>query len=149
MKVGHDLLVLPSTAGFVVDDGLILCIRHAANGQWTFPGGCVEPDESPHAAVVREVSEETGLETQVVQLLGVGGGPEYRVRYPSGDEVCYVSTLFECRVVGGRLQPDGREALEASFVPLERLKGLDLSPIARAHLRTAVAHPRFSAASEP
>ena len=144
-KVGHDLLVLPSAAGLVInDEGHVLCIRHAANRKWTFPGGCVEPDESPRDAVMREVLEETGLETRVVGLLGAGGGPDYRIVYPNGDEVCYVSNLFECRIAGGHLRPDGVEVIEAAFFPIGRLTSLDLSRIARAHLRTVAEHPRFA-----
>lgn len=40
-------------------------------GAWTLPGGRIEPGETPAAAVVREVGEETGLACRVVCALGV------------------------------------------------------------------------------
>lgn len=38
----------------------------ALAGRWEFPGGKVEPGESPQAASVRECREETGLDVEVV-----------------------------------------------------------------------------------
>ncbi len=42
-------------------------------GSWSVPGGRVEPGETLHEAVVREVMEETGLEVVVERFLGYGG----------------------------------------------------------------------------
>lgn len=39
----------------------VLLVRHPRYGLWLPPGGCVESDETPWEAVVREVREETGL----------------------------------------------------------------------------------------
>ena len=44
--------------------------REPARGSWSIPGGKVEPGESPHAAVVREVWEETGLDVEPLALVG-------------------------------------------------------------------------------
>ena len=44
--------------------------RGPAAGEWSVPGGRVEPGETLHAAVVREVLEETGLEVVVDHFLG-------------------------------------------------------------------------------
>ena len=41
-------------------------------GKWEFPGGKVEPDESPTSALAREIAEELGLEIRVGQLLANG-----------------------------------------------------------------------------
>jgi 8-oxo-dGTP diphosphatase len=41
-------------------------------GKWEFPGGKVEPGESPTAALTREIAEELGLEIRVGQLFGSG-----------------------------------------------------------------------------
>lgn len=38
-------------------------------GGWEFPGGKIEENESPEAALVREIKEELDTEVQVVELL--------------------------------------------------------------------------------
>jgi len=63
-------------AGAVVVDRLerVLLVRRArppAAGEWTLPGGRVEKGESPHAAAVRELREETAIDGRVVAPLGV------------------------------------------------------------------------------
>ncbi len=54
--------------------GSILLVQEAKashRGQWNLPGGHVENGESPLAAVVRELREETHLVCDVVGLLGI------------------------------------------------------------------------------
>ncbi len=41
-------------------------------GKWEFPGGKVEPGESPADALAREIFEELGLVIDVGELLGTG-----------------------------------------------------------------------------
>lgn len=37
----------------------VAIVRHAASGDWTFFSGTCEPNENPHACVMREIEEET------------------------------------------------------------------------------------------
>ena len=61
-----------SVAGAVVNgDGRLLAIQRRDNGHWEPPGGLVEPGESLHETLVREVREETGLQVEPGQLSGV------------------------------------------------------------------------------
>ncbi len=57
------------TASMVVidpDTHYVLMVHHNATGKWVFPGGHVDPDETPGEAAVREVLEETGVRARIV-----------------------------------------------------------------------------------
>lgn len=57
----------------IVRDGQVLAARRTfpaqAAGRWEFPGGKVEPGESPEQALVREVAEELGCVVAVRRWL--------------------------------------------------------------------------------
>jgi 8-oxo-dGTP diphosphatase len=58
----------------ILRDGRVLAARRTrpatAAGRWEFPGGKVEPGESPEQALVREVAEELGATVAVTGWLG-------------------------------------------------------------------------------
>lgn len=92
-------------------------------GGWTIPGGFVEFDETADKAVVREVEEETGLQTRNLGLVG------YRNRANPGDNSSYVVFLLE--VVGGELhtEPDP-EIAQVGFFSLDEMKNMPrLAPL--------------------
>jgi 8-oxo-dGTP pyrophosphatase MutT (NUDIX family) len=84
--------------------GRLLLQQRSDGGQWGLPGGSVEIGESLRDAVVREVSEETGLTVVSGRLIGLYSSPALQiVRYPDGNAWHYVNACFECRVRGGIL----------------------------------------------
>ena len=115
-KVGHDLIVMPSVTVLLFDErNRVLLVRHSDRGVWVAPGGMVEPDEDPHETALREMREETGLDVDIVGILGVFGGPEFRVTYTNGDRVGYVMTVYEARLRTGEPTPDDEETLDIGF----------------------------------
>jgi 8-oxo-dGTP diphosphatase len=64
--------------GALVEEGRVLLGKRRSGqsleGFWEFPGGKVEPGESPEAALVREFREELGLDVRVSEFLGSGQG---------------------------------------------------------------------------
>lgn len=130
--VGQGMLVLPSVTALIRDDdGRILLQLHAETDEWGLPGGAVEPEEEPEAALAREVWEETGLEVAVGALIGAYGGPDATVRYRNGDVTSYVRIAYEARVTGGTLQPDGHESLDVRWTTAADRAELAIPPIVR------------------
>src|SRR5207253_10306783 len=104
-----------SVVGWSPEGGFVQ--RRCDNGVWGVPGGSVVPGESVTDALVREVREETGLEVAATRLVGVYSAPALGqvVTYPDGNVIHYVSSSFECRIVGGTLRPCGVESLELGW----------------------------------
>jgi 8-oxo-dGTP pyrophosphatase MutT (NUDIX family) len=113
---GTPLILRASSCAFVSDErGRVLLQRRSDNGYWNLPGGRIELGESASAACVREVKEETGLDVEVVRLIGVYSDPAITtITYPDGNVVQYIVNLFECRVNGGQLRHD-EESLELGW----------------------------------
>jgi ADP-ribose pyrophosphatase YjhB (NUDIX family) len=82
--------------------------------RWSLPGGKVGKRETPHAAVVREVLEETGLEVSVERCLLVDA---HRSRT--------TDFIFACTPVGGVLRPQPEEIAEVRWVPEASVAALD------------------------
>lgn len=126
-KVGHSLLLLPSTAVLPRDEtGRVLLVRLIDSGDWATIGGAVEVDESPRESAVRESLEEAGIHVELGEILGAFGGPDYRVTYTNGDETAYVVTAFDARPSGGTPRADGDETSEVAWfriaeLPIDRM----------------------------
>ncbi|MHB1614663.1 MAG: NUDIX hydrolase [Actinomycetes bacterium] len=113
-----------AAVGAVVHDrqGRLLLVRRGhppAEGQWSLPGGKVEPGETGPQAVVREIAEETGLDVVVGAHLG-------DVRRPGEAGVVYAISDYAARVVAGRLSA-ADDAAAARFVTLDELADLRLT----------------------
>jgi len=115
--VGHELIMLSGVSACIFDEaGRVLLAHHVDTRTWAFPGGAVEPDEDPAEALAREVREELGIMVAVQGLIGVYGGPEFRVAYPNRDLVSYVAIVYACTAAGSPVTLDTREVDEIRFV---------------------------------
>ena len=142
-KIGNDLLLIPSVAVLPLDDERrVLLVRHIHSGQWATIGGAIEPDESPEDAARREAQEEAALEVELTSLVAVLGGPDYRMRYPNGDECSYVATVYAARVVAGTATPDHDETNEVGWFSFDELAQLDIGGLNRALLSEATTRLR-------
>jgi 8-oxo-dGTP pyrophosphatase MutT (NUDIX family) len=116
------LAVRASVAAVIFDRrGRILLQQRSDGGQWGLPGGGVEIGESVAEAVIREVHEETGLRVKPRRIVGVYSNPALQVvRYPDGNVWHYITTCFECTVLGGTLTTCD-ETLALEYFPPGRL----------------------------
>ena len=120
----------PTASALVVRDGALLLTRRAREplaGEWDVPGGFVEPMELPDQTVRRELREETGLEVEVGELLGI-----FLDRY--GDGAATLNLFYLASVIGGR-EHAADDVSEIGWFPLATL---DPAVVAFASGRTAI-----------
>ena len=142
-KVGHDLLFWPSVSTLVRDGDRILLVLQAGR-RWGFPAGAVDPGETPAEAARREAREEASIEVELVRLLGVFGGyPDFHGFYPNGDEVAWVTSLFEGCILSGTPAPGDDEIAEVRWATVDEALALDLGSSARHMLEAVLAGVTF------
>jgi 8-oxo-dGTP pyrophosphatase MutT (NUDIX family) len=130
--LGNELLLLPSVTVLPSDrEDRLLLVRRSDTHEWLTIGGMVEPDEAPASAAIREAREEAGVDVRLDEILAALGGSEFRLTYPNGDQVAYVSTAYGATVVGGEPAADGDETDEVAWVSRAELPGIGLSAFAR------------------
>ena len=62
----------------VVSDGQVLLIKRRDVEVWALPGGAIDSGESTAQAAIREVKEETGIDIDLVRLVGIYSSPNWR-----------------------------------------------------------------------
>ena len=98
------------------DAGEILLVQRADSGYWLYPTGWADIGYSPAEVALKEVKEETGIECEVLGLLGVLDG----MRRGFTTMPLY-SLLFHCRAVGGEVLAHPLECRDVGFFPFDRL----------------------------
>ena len=123
--------------------GRILLARRTAGrdlaGAWEFPGGKVEPDETPEAALARELEEELGIR------IGASA-PLIRVpqAYP-GKRI-----VLDVRVVADYAgTPHGREKQALAWTPLAKLATYPMPPADRPVVAALTQADRLLVTPEP
>jgi 8-oxo-dGTP diphosphatase len=109
-----------TTDGIILHEGKIVLIKRGNEpfkGMYALPGGIVEYGERVEDCVVREIHEETGLKTKVMNLVGVYSDPD---RDPRGH---FITLAFNLKVVGGVLS-SGDDAADVMLFDLENLPAL-------------------------
>ena len=105
----------------IVDDSLVYCTKRgqgSLEGHWEFPGGKLEPGESPASALTREIHEELGCTIEVGDKV-VTTEHEY-------DFAVVVLTTFYCRLVDG--EPILSEHTDSTWLPPGELANLNWAP---------------------
>jgi 8-oxo-dGTP pyrophosphatase MutT (NUDIX family) len=92
----------------------VACIYREARGDWTFPKGKLDGDETFEQAALREVREETGMHCEVIRFAGT---TNYTHRKGRPKIVAY----YLMSVAAGEFTPND-EVDELEWLPLERVR---------------------------
>lgn len=118
----------------------ILMTKESVDEKWTIPGGWADIGDTPSKAIIREIKEETGLDTQPVRLLAVYD----KSCHPHPPQPFYIYKLnFLCRTIGGKLRP-GFDIQDVDFFRLDTLPSLSEDRILKSQI-----HHLFDLANNP
>jgi ADP-ribose pyrophosphatase YjhB (NUDIX family) len=71
--LAHGVGVTSAVAAIIEDAAgrVLLCQQNGGHRLWGLPGGKIRHAESPMHAVVRDIREETGMETDILDIVGI------------------------------------------------------------------------------
>jgi 8-oxo-dGTP pyrophosphatase MutT (NUDIX family) len=126
--------------------GEILLIERSDNGNWALPGGAIDVGESMSQAGVRETKEETGIDCEILDVIGIYTDPKHIILYTSNGEARQeFSILLRARATGG--QPTtSNESSKVHWVSEAELERLPMDRSMRlrlGHYREHRATPYF------
>ena len=117
-------LVLVAAVALIDADGRVLLAQRPEGkslaGLWEFPGGKVDPGETPEAALIRELHEELGIETWRSCLAPLTFASH------AYDDFHLLMPLFACRRWEGIANP--REGQRLAWVRPADLSGYPMPP---------------------
>lgn len=120
------------TAAVIEKDGKLLIARRKKGDhledKWEFPGGKLEPGETPQEGLKRELREEFGVETQIGAFIG---SSRFVYRHMAIELAAY-----RAAIISGVL--DVRDHAEARWVALEDLDRYDFSDADRPIVRILI-----------
>jgi 8-oxo-dGTP diphosphatase len=119
------LRLVPVAACALVDpDGRVLVAQRPEGkqfaGLWEFPGGKIEAGEKPEAALIRELKEELGIDTQSACLAPLTFASH------AYDDFHLLMLLYVCRKWQGTPQPLEAKALK--WLRPRDLRGIAMPP---------------------
>ena len=130
-------------AGVIRDaKGRVLLARRTAGrdlaGLWEFPGGKLEPDETPEASLARELKEELGIDA-------VAGAPVIQVPQQYPDK----RLVLDVRQVTFQGVPKGLDGQALMWAPMERLASYPMPPADRPVVAALLQPDRYLVTPEP
>lgn len=120
--VGTQPLIMAGAGVMVFNDKqeLLLQLRSDTH-DWGLPGGAMEIGENLEETAKRELLEETGLRANNLSFVKFLSGDHLYDKYPNGDQVYHVISLFKTTDVSGELQVNDGESEALRYFSLENL----------------------------
>lgn len=79
----------------------VYLVKRMDNGTWCMPGGAQDLGETPVQCAVREFKEESGLDIEVLDILGVFSSLNYKYVHYKWKTNQFVHILFYGKMIGG------------------------------------------------
>jgi 8-oxo-dGTP pyrophosphatase MutT (NUDIX family) len=116
-------------------------LKRGDNAKWTMPGGTLDFGESLIECATREVKEETGLDVNVVDVIGTYTDPNILVAYSDGEvrqefTIVYASDKFD-----GDIQLD-EESTAYRWISFDEVMGMEMASSQKRRVQDVIAYYR-------
>jgi 8-oxo-dGTP pyrophosphatase MutT (NUDIX family) len=138
-----------TASAFIFHKGKTLLIEHKKMGTWLFPGGHIEPNETPDEAICREIKEEAGIEVSFVDKMDKNLEDERAVLLHrpfvvlcefigiSGNEHYHIDMVYICESDTDKIKINKNETKNLGWFSYEESQNLNLFPNFRSLLKRA------------
>lgn len=109
------LILVGATVVVLNKNKQILLQLRADTKEWGLPGGAMELAESLEQTAERELFEETGLRAENFKFLDLLSGKNLYFKYPHGDEVYNVISVYLAEGTNGELSMTDGESLDLQY----------------------------------
>ncbi|MGM0641588.1 MAG: NUDIX hydrolase [Thermotogota bacterium] len=120
--IGSKPIIMVGAGVVILDDkNRILLQRRKDNNSWSLIGGSMEPGETFEETAIREAKEEAGIDINSLKPIKVFSGKEMHHKYPNGDEVYNVASIFLVTSYTGEIIVNDHESHEHKFFDIKEI----------------------------
>ena len=130
-----------TASGIIVNDqNQVLLVKHKKLGKWIYPGGHLEPNETPDECVIREIFEETKIKAEIMdtrnhdladEVVSVLHNPHAVLleRIEKGEKEIHfhIDLVYICKILGrNQFILNENEADDIGFFTLPEMENLEM-----------------------
>lgn len=129
--------IIEVAAAIIIENGFVFTTQRGYGpfkGQWEFPGGKIEPGETPQQALLREIQEELSITVEIQEHIQTveWDYPDFHLKMH-----CYC-----CSILSGEIRLS--EHLAAQWIDRDQLETLDWLPADRQLLERVEEYMAYS-----
>lgn len=122
--------------GAIFRDSSVLLVHERTDGRWALPGGWADVNDTPSAAILKEIEQESGFTARITKLAAVYD----RARHNHPGSLFHSwKVFFVCEITGGEAR-SSHETMGVEFFALDALPELSVGRSTAEQIRRMYQH---------